>query len=129
MDYMFDLDLGPDAQVLAISESPEVGPGVAVVDLNGQGMLYSALVWKYARGVVTSHSGSSGLGWTLTDGMLHVTGELASDDIAEAVIHCPGAEPTRYRVAPNARGFYAAVFELAADQWEAAIVEVEHRHT
>jgi hypothetical protein len=127
MDYMFDLDLGPDAQVLAMSESPEFGPGVAVIDLNGQGMLYSA-VWKSARGVVTSGSGSSGLGWTLTDGMLHVTGELDSDEIAQVVISSPGAEPTCYRVTPNARGFYAAVFELAADPWEDATVEVEHRH-
>jgi hypothetical protein len=128
MDYMFELDLGPQAQVLAISESPKFGPGVAVIDLNGQGMLYSAVVWKSARGVVTAGSGSSGLGWTLEDGMLHVTGELASDEVAQVVINCPGAEPTSYRVAPNARGFYAAVFELAADQWNAT-VEVEHRHT
>jgi hypothetical protein len=128
MDYMFELDLGPHAQVLAISESPEFGPGVAVIDLNGQGMLYSAVVWKSAGGVFTAGSGSSGLGWTLEGGVLHVTGELDSDEIAQVVINCPGAEPTIYRVAPNDRGFYAAVFELAADQWNAT-VEVGHRHT
>jgi hypothetical protein len=123
---MFELDLGPDAQVLAISESPEFGPGVAVVDLNGQGMLYSTVVWKSARGVVTSRSGSSFLGWILEGEMLYVTGELDSDEVAQVVITCPGAEPTIYRVSPNDRGFYAAAFELAADQWNPT-VEVEHR--
>jgi len=127
MDYTFELDFGPDSRVLALSELPQVGPGVAALDVNGQGMLYTTSVWKAPDGVVTDGSwGRSGLGLTVADDALHVTGQLDAGQIAEVVITSPDAEPLIYQVARNKHGFYAAIFELGPIVWRAT-VDVTHR--
>lgn len=87
-----ELGLGPDPRILALSEFGEApGPGVVLVDLNGQGMLLTMPVVLDAAGhVVAGGSHISGTGECLWEGTVTVTGR-ASGPVAviEVVVTSP----------------------------------------
>jgi hypothetical protein len=115
-----DLGLGPDPLILAVSEFVEVpGPGVVLVDLNGQGMLYSAIVWMDEAGRVTEGgSGQSGTGWVadlgVGNGCVAVTGQVDAgrDQVRVDVTQAEPADSFTFVVGPGRDGWYAGCRSL-----------------
>jgi hypothetical protein len=113
-----DLGLGPEPRVLALSEFVLVpGPGVVLVDLNGQGMLYSETVWMDEAGHVTASGfGSSGTGWSLADGCVAVTGRAAGTTRVLVEVTASGAVASlSFEVTPGPDGWYAGCRSLPED--------------
>jgi hypothetical protein len=105
-----ELDLGPDPRVLAISEFHEApGPGVALVDLNGEGMVYTESVWMDDSGHVTAGGwGMSGTGLSVSHGAASVTGRASSQtQLVVQVQHSKTGEAFEFVVSPSAEGWYA----------------------
>jgi len=114
-----DLDLGPDPHVLALSEFVTVpGPGVVLVDLNGQGMLYSETVWMDDQGCVTGGGvGWSSTGWSLADGCVSVTGRASGvPTVAVEVTSWNPVGSLSFEVTPEPDGWYAGC-RLLPDDW------------
>ena len=113
-----ELDLGPNPQVLAISEFLEVpGPGVALVDLNGEGMVYTESVWMDDSGHVTASGwGMSGVGFSISDAAVSVTGRAtASTQVAVKAQHSMTGDSFEFVVMPTAEGWYAGCRPLPGD--------------
>lgn len=115
-----DLGLGPDPHMLAVSEFVEVpGPGVVLVDLNAEGMLYSAIVWMDEAGHVTEGgSGQSGVGWAATlavgNGCIAVTGqaEVGREQVRIDVTLADPVDSFAFVVEPGRDGWYAGCRSL-----------------
>lgn len=111
-----NLGLGPDPRVLAISDFVEApGPGVVLVDLNGQGMLYSQAVWMDGAGHVTEGSyGSSGPGWDVCDGCVSVTGRTGTGVgvVRVEVSSLDAADSFAFDVLPGPDRWYAGCRQL-----------------
>jgi hypothetical protein len=116
-----DLGIGPDPRVLAVSdfvESP--GPGVVLVDLNGQGMLITMTVGMDDSGAV--YGGGchhSGMGVDLWDGCATVTGRTDQPQALVRVTVTSEAddESFSFDVHPGAEGWYAGCRPLPPE-WE-----------
>jgi hypothetical protein len=129
-----DLGLGPDAQLLALSSFPTVpGPGVAVVDLNGNGMIYTQQTWMDAEGRITDENGSggSGVGTSMGLGAVFVTGQ-APEDCQTVVVQArvPGSEPMECTASTEAGGWYAVacpIREPWPDDLDKIDVRILHR--
>lgn len=122
------LDLGPHLVVLAISEFPEVpSPGVVLVDLNGEGMVYTASVWMDHTGHVTAGGwGTSGMGFCISDSAVSVTGRAtASTQVVVRVGHSITGESFEFVVIPTAQGWYAGCRALPGDWHDLDAVTVE----
>jgi hypothetical protein len=113
-----DLGLGPEPHVLALSEFVLVpGPGVVLVDLNGQGMLYSETVWMDEAGRVSASGfGSSGTGWSISDGAVSVTGRArGAGRVLVEVTTSVAAASMSFEVTPESDGWYAGCRSLPED--------------
>lgn len=88
-----------------------------LVDLNGEGAVYTESVWMDDSGHVTASGwGMSGVGFSISDAAVSVTGRAtASTQVAVKAQHSMTGESFEFVVMPTAEGWYAGCRPLPGD--------------